>query len=329
MKALVYKKKKTLIYQEVEDPKVNSGDVLVKIDSVGICGSDMHAFLGHDERRPAPLILGHEAAGIITEGKHIGRRVTVNPLVACQNCIYCTSGRNNICSDRQLISMPPREGAFAEYLAIPYQNVVLVPDGVDINHAALTEPLACGWHAVKLGLKSLNKTVSNIKCLIIGGGAIGVGVNLSLQAMDIKNISLVEKNPLRCKHLKRTFSDSMEISETIDQERMFDLVIDAVGYSDTRLLASNFCLPGGVIVHIGLGDGIGGLNIRRMTLQEITFIGTYTYTSKDFWETATAIFDGKMGSFNWIEERSLEEGKVAFEDILNGRVSASKIILKP
>ena len=79
----------------------------------------------------------------------------------------------------------------------------------------------------------------------------------------------------------------------------------------------------------GLGDSIEGLDVRRMTLQEITFIGTYAYTPQDFQETALAIFNSEMGSFNWVEERSLKEGHKAFTDILSGRVAASKIILKP
>jgi threonine dehydrogenase-like Zn-dependent dehydrogenase len=329
MKALVYTKEKTLVYQDVEDPKVSEEDVLVKIESVGICGSDMHAYLGHDERRPAPLILGHEAAGFIVEGKKQGRRVTVNPLVSCGNCYHCLHGRNNICSQRQLISMPPREGAFAEFLSIPYKNVLLVPDKVDISHAALTEPLACGWHAVKLGINSLSVNSSTAKCLIIGGGAIGVGVCLSLRAKGIKDITVIEKNPLRRENLKNNLFNGLKILEELNPEVLYDLVIDAVGFSDTRSIASTFCRPGGVIIHIGLGDGLGGLNIRRMTLQEITFIGTYTYTPEDFEETAEAIFNGKMGSFRWVEKRNLIEGNTAFVDILTGTVSASKIILQP
>ena len=179
MKALVYIKEKTLAYQIVEDPAVKEGDSLIKIESVGICGSDMHAFLGHDDRRPAPLILGHEAAGVVLEGKNLGKKVTVNPLVSCGKCSACRKGRNNICPNRQLISIPPREGAFAEFLAIPESNTVIVPENVNINHAALTEPLACGWHAVKLGIHSLDIPLSNAKCLVIGGGAIGVGTNLA------------------------------------------------------------------------------------------------------------------------------------------------------
>jgi threonine dehydrogenase-like Zn-dependent dehydrogenase len=93
---------------------VPSGECLVRVEAVGICGSDMHAYLGHDERRPAPLILGHEAAGVVVDGPLQGKRVTVNPLATCGKCRACLSGRNNLCPNRQILSMVPRQGAFAE-----------------------------------------------------------------------------------------------------------------------------------------------------------------------------------------------------------------------
>ena len=119
MKALVYTGPENLEFIEVSDPTPSEGEVVVKIDSVGICGSDMHAFLGHDERRPAPLILGHEVSGTIVDGEQNGRRVTLNPLVTCGVCPACVSGRDNLCPQRQIISMAPRPGAFAEYVAMP------------------------------------------------------------------------------------------------------------------------------------------------------------------------------------------------------------------
>ena len=329
MKALVYVKEKKLEYKEVSEPSLKEGDVLIKIEAVGICGSDMHAFLGHDERRPAPLILGHEAAGEIIKGKNIGKRVTVNPLVSCNECLACKKGRNNICPKRQLISIPPREGAFSELLVIPQTNVVDVPDHVNIDHAALTEPLACGWHAVRLGMKTLDIPISDARCLIIGGGAIGVGVNLALKAKGAKDITIIDSNPLRYKMLLENFSNETICKEELDSDKNYDFIIDAVGYLKTREVASESCAPGGVIAHIGLGDGGGGLDIRKLTLQEITFIGTYTYTPQDFRETAKAIFDSQMGDFSWIEKRPLNQGQGAFMDILNGEVSASKIVLQP
>ena len=107
MKALVYTGVETLTYQDVPEPTVSAGQSLIRIDASGICGSDMHAFLGHDDRRPAPLILGHEAAGVVVGGPTDGRRVTINPLVSCGPCKACASGRDNLCPDRRIISMPP------------------------------------------------------------------------------------------------------------------------------------------------------------------------------------------------------------------------------
>ena len=186
MKALVYTGEKSLDFCEVPDPKLKDDENLISIRSVGICGSDMHAYLGHDDRRPAPLILGHEAAGDVIEGPLKGERVTINPLVSCQKCKECKSNRSNLCGKRQIISMQPREGAFAELVAMPSRNLVKVPDDISFNDAALTEPLAVCWHAVRLGLEALDTDISSANTLVIGGGAIGLGSALSLMAKGIK-----------------------------------------------------------------------------------------------------------------------------------------------
>jgi L-gulonate 5-dehydrogenase len=329
MKALVYTGEKTLEFRDAERPVPVEGDALVRVESVGICGSDMHAYLGHDERRPAPLILGHEAAGTIVSGPDTGRRVTVNPLVTCMMCDACRSGRENLCSDRQIISMPPREGAFAQFLTIPERNLVTVPDHVSFDHAALAEPIACGWHAAKMAARSLFKPLQEARVLVIGGGAIGVGAALSLKAQGASGVTVVEPNAARCAYLVDQVKLDARDPAAVDADRMFDLIVDAVGYSATREEASRRAAPGGVIVHIGLGQSSGGLDIRRMTLQEITFIGTYTYTANDFRETAAAIFDGRLGALDWVRQRPLEEGAAAFADLLSGSVDAPKIILKP
>ncbi len=326
MKALVYTGPEALEYRDAPDPEPRPGEALIRIDAVGICGSDMHAYLGHDERRPAPLILGHEAAGVVLEGDITGARVTINPLVACGTCPACRAGRDNICPDRQIISMPPREGAFAELLAMPPANLVTVPDDVPLNKAALAEPLACGWHAVRLGLTALGGRAENT--LVIGGGAIGFGAALCAKAQGATGIVIVEPQEGRRAVLEAQGFDARapEALSTADQ---FDMVIDGVGYAPTRAMASTHARPGGVIAHIGLGEAEGGLDIRRMTLQEITFIGTYTYSAQDFRDTAAAIFDGSLGALDWAELRPLAEGAAAFREIRAGKSAAPKIILDP
>ncbi|MEO1504590.1 MAG: alcohol dehydrogenase catalytic domain-containing protein [Pseudomonadota bacterium] len=326
MKALVYTGPETLEFQDAPDP-VATGDALIRVAHVGICGSDMHAFLGHDERRPAPLILGHEAAGEITAGPGEGSRVTINPLVTCGVCEHCLAGRENLCAQRQIISMPPREGAFAELLTMPAGNLVTIPEHVPTEKAALAEPLACGWHAVRLAESALNRPLEQAKCLVIGGGAIGFGAALVLRARGAKAVTLVETNAARREIIAR--EDGIHAVEPAEVEAGFDLVVDGVGFEATRAAASAAASPGGVIMHIGLGSAAGGLDIRRMTLQEITFIGTYTYSAQDFRDTAQAIFDGRLGALDWPEIRSLSDGARAFAEIKAGSVAAPKIILAP
>jgi threonine dehydrogenase-like Zn-dependent dehydrogenase len=329
MKALIYTGPQSLTYGDADKPHPGENEHLIKIDSVGICGSDMHAFLGHDDRRPAPLILGHEVAGTIEGGDDDRQRVTVNPLVSCGTCQACTSGRDNLCPDRQIISMPPREGGFAQYVAIPKSNVVHVPNSFSLEKASLAEPIACGWHAVRLAQSALNRDMSNIRAVVIGGGAIGVGAALSLACFGVKDICILEPNNDRRQFISATTGLSVFNPEDWNNSDPADLVVDAVGLEQTRKSACDIVLPGGVIAHIGLGSPEGGLDIRRMTLQEITFFGTYTYTADDFQATAETMFQNKLGSLDWYETRPLSQGAGAFSDILKGTVQASKIILKP
>ena len=324
MKALVYEGVEQVAMRDVPDATPQVGEQLIRIEAVGICGSDMHAYLGHDARRPAPLILGHEAAGTIVGGPRDGARVTINPLVNCGVCPACKTGRENLCPDRQIISMPPREGAFAQYVAMPDANLVEAPDHVSFEQAALAEPLAVSWHAVRLGLEALHPAMEK-KALVIGGGAIGVAAALALRAADLDDVVIAEPNALRRGYLQRF--DDFDVVETASGS--YPLVIDAVGYSATRGIASQLAQPGGVIAHVGLGEDTGGLDVRRMTLQEITFIGTYTYTAEDFRKTAQAIFDGRLGALDWVEARALSDAPDAFRALRNGAVAAPKIILAP
>ena len=324
MKALIYDGPEAITFREVPEPIPSQDNVLIKIKAVGICGSDMHAYLGHDERRPAPLILGHEAAGIISGGKRDGERVTINPLVSCGDCLVCKARRENICPNRQIISMPPREGAFAQYVSMPEKNLVIVPNDYPLEKAALVEPLAVGWHTAKLAVRALDVTMEK-RALVIGGGAIGLATALALNAMGIDDLTISEFNPLRRENLL----NHIDANVVEKSEGSFPIVIDAVGFASTRSAASQLVSPGGIIAHVGLGNNADGLDIRRITLQEITFIGTYTYTAQDFKDTAEALFTGRLGLLEWIEKRPLSEGERSFQDLLGNKVAAPKIVLEP
>lgn len=331
MRALLYTAPNTMIWTEAPRPRTAPGEVLVAVRAVGICGSDMHAWHGHDDRRPPPLILGHEAAGLIAEGPRAGARVAVNPLVIDPDCPVARAGRPHLSPSRQIISMPARPGAFCDYVALPERNLLPVPDGLSLRAAALTEPLAVAWHAVHLGLRHLAQPARVVRVLVQGGGAIGVGAALVARHLGAAAVTVAEP------HAGRRARVAAEPGiETIDPGApgaepgpdAVDLVIDAVGAEATRRAASRLVRPGGVIVHVGLLPGAAGYDIRRITLQEITLTGAYCYTPEEFAATLAVLAAGGFGALGWVETRPLAEGARAFADLDAGRVDAAKIVLE-
>jgi len=328
MKALVYTANEEMTYRDEPEPTAQAGDSLVEIEAVGICGSDMHAYLGHDERRVPPLILGHEAVGTVIEGPASGQRVVLNPLITCGVCDHCLDGRQNLCAERDLIGMY-RAGAFAEKIAIPERNLIPVPDDMAGAHAALTEPGATGLHAVLLAERLSHRPLSETRALVIGAGSVGLLTALILHDKGVAEVVIAETNPLR-RQLVEQHCDFKLIDPLHEQAEAqhFDCVFDAVGGAVTREQAVLACRSGGVIVHIGLMDNKGNLDVRSMTLREITFIGTYTYTPVDLRATLRKLHSGALGSLGWVEQRPLSAGAGAFDDLLKGECAAPKIVLQ-
>ena len=329
MKALVYTAEKEIRFQDEPAPEPGPGEVVVSIDAVGICGSDMHAYLGHDPRRVPPLILGHEAVGRVVDGSAAGPAVVINPLITCGHCNECLGGRANLCEEREIIGMY-RPGTLAERVAVPAGNLIEIPEDMDPVHAALTEPAATALHAVNMAAKIAHGPVSESRALVIGGGSVGLFAALVLRDLGASEIHLAETNPLR-----RGTVESTGACRVIDpasepaRESSFEIVVDAVGGKLSREAAIAAVRPGGVVMHIGLLDNDGGIDVRRMTLQEISLIGTYTYTAADLRATVKKLHSGAFGDLDWVERRSLSDGAGAFDDLLHGRTAAPKIVLCP
>ena len=158
MKALVYTGVEKLIYQEEKNPVEINGESILKVHASGICGSDMHAYHGKDERRIPPLILGHEVSGTILNGKLKNKTAVLNPLITCRKCEYCVNGREHLCPDRVLLGMNRpyvRQGAFAEFITAPEHNIYEIPENLETREAAIAEPTAVSLHAVIMGEISL------------------------------------------------------------------------------------------------------------------------------------------------------------------------------
>ena len=194
MKALVYTDHETLIYRNENDATPKDGEELIKVNASGICGSDMHAYHGLDDRRIPPLILGHEISGI---NQKDNSSVVINPLITCMKCQDCQDGREHICSDRSLLGMTKpvaRAGGFAEFVTAPSENIFSVPLSANLQNLSLTEPTAVAFHAVKIAEQVSFKNIKEAKILIIGGGAIGLLVALVLKAKNAEKITIVDTN---------------------------------------------------------------------------------------------------------------------------------------
>lgn len=331
MKALVYTGPNTLLYRDERNAEPEVGEVLVRVEAVGICGSDMHAYHGFDTRRQPPLILGHEAAGRIVGGPRSGERVAINPLVVDPACPYAVEGRWHLSPTRQIISMPPRPGAFAEFVRVPERNVLPIPDDLAIEQAALAEPIAVSWHAVRIGMERLHQPLAACRVVVLGGGAIGLAAALVARRFGATDIHVGETNALRRQGMAETEGLAAyapgEAGEPAADTA--DIVIDAVGAATTRGAASALVRPGGVIVHVGLLPGQEGFDIRKITLQEVTVTGSYCYTPTDFRQTVDALAERQLGGLAWCEQRPLAEGARAFQEIDQGTIAAAKVMLRP
>ena len=334
MKALVYTGTEELKYQDFDKPNLVTGESIIKVSASGICGSDMHAYHGKDERRIPPLILGHEVSGVIQEGENKGKEVVLNPLITCGECEYCQSGKEHLCPKRVLLGMNrpiERQGGFAEMVIVPDKNIYELPKGLDMRKAPIAEPTAVSLHAVELGEQSLKKSLKNLKILVIGGGAIGLLCALILEKFkECNNIYLSEPNEKRLKSCSNNLKcSSVKPKDPELKDSSFDLIFDTVGLELTRQTAIKLAKPGASIIHIGLTQPSGEFDFRKATLQEVTFIGTYCYTNKDFSKTLSILSKNQLGDLNWIEFRDLSQGAEAFKQIHDGTCSAPKIILIP
>jgi len=330
MKALVYTDTLELQYRDEPKPVAGVDEALIEIEAVGICGSDMHAYHGHDARRVPPLILGHEAVGVVQNGRQQGKRVVLNPLITCGHCNHCQGGRSNLCAERELIGMR-RAGAFAQYINIPERNLLDIPQDMDSTIASLAEPAATSLHAIYLAEKVLHRPLSECRALILGGGSIGVFAALMLKHKGCKEIYLGDTNALRRQTAVELGCARVydPLGEDLPEAASFDLVIDAVGSGRTRAASSDLVAAGGVISHVGLQDNEAGLDTRRLTLDEITFLGNYTYSVIDLRAAIDLLYDGALGSLDWVETRSLADGAAAFREIHEGKAASPKIVLLP
>src|SRR5882724_2811071 len=181
MKALVLKEYKRFAFEEAPKPEPGPEEVLIAVKACGICGSDVHGMDGSTGRRRPPIIMGHEAAGVITSTGtgvntwKVGDRVTFDSTISCGRCDFCRSGLINLCENRRVLGVSCEDyrqhGAFAEFVAVPERILYRLPEGLPFEQAALVEPFTIALHAIRRSPPALNDTV-----VVVGAGMIGLAL---------------------------------------------------------------------------------------------------------------------------------------------------------
>ena len=343
MKALLYTEPYHLEFSDVPDPQVGDDDVLVRVKACGICGSDVHGFTGKTGRRIPPLIMGHEAAGVVENvGKNVqgfrgGDRVCFDSTVYCNKCEACQKGQYNHCEKRQVlgVSVPAfkRHGAFAEFVAVPWWIVSKIPDELSFTRAALLEPVSIGTHAANRAPIAAGDTA-----LVIGAGTIGLLVLQGCKLRGAERVIVCDINEFRLGLAKKLGADvtvnpsKSELKKAVleeTQNRGTDVSFEVVGFAETFGQAVSATRIGGCVVAVGNLQKTVEFDLQQFIASELTFTGSYA-SAGEFRGGIDLVASGRVDVEPLISDvLPLREGPRAFDRLLKAEENLLKIVLEP
>lgn len=343
MKALVLEEYNKLVFREVPEPAIAPNEVLVRIKACGICGSDVHGFDGSTGRRIPPLIMGHEASGIIeATGQAVrkwqkGDRVTFDSTVYPLDDWYTREGRYNLSDNREVLGVSPgdyrRNGAFAEYISVPQHILYRIPDTVTYEQAAMVEAAAVALHAVNLsGLRTGDS------CAVTGAGMIGIFVIKLLRISGAGKIIAVDNDPVRLEGAKSCGADEIldpsdnclvERTRDLSNSRGADISFEAVGKSETVNTAIAVTRKGGTVVLIGNTSKTIELPLQKVVTGELKILGSCAIRGE--YESILRLMEDKRLTVD--DQISavapLSEGGEWFRKLYNREGNLRKVILVP
>jgi len=342
MKALVLEEYNRLVYGDTPEPECGPDEVIIRVKACGICGSDVHGMDGSTGRRIPPLIMGHEASGVIeTAGPQVagfkaGDRVTFDSTVYCGVCSYCRSGRINLCDNRRVLGVSCDEyrmnGAFAEYVAVPERILYHLPEGLSFERAAMVEPLSVAFHAVELAQLSLNDSA-----VVMGAGIIGLFIVQLLRAAGCGAITAVDTDDGRLGLARELGADVIlnPLSHDILREvrRLTgtgaDTAFDAVGIADTLMNAVDSLKKGGTLVLVGNLVPTVDLPLQKIVARQLTLRGSCA-SSGEYPDCLDMIARGRVNTDKLISAVApLSEGAEWFKRLYNSEPGLMKVILVP
>jgi 2-desacetyl-2-hydroxyethyl bacteriochlorophyllide A dehydrogenase len=343
MKALVLEKYNELVYKDVPEPEISGDEVLIQVKACGICGSDVHGMDGSTGRRIPPLIMGHEASGVIvktgTNVKNwdIGDRVTFDSTIYPLNDWYTLEGLYNLSDNREVLGVSPgsyrRHGAFAEYVSVPQHILYHIPDNVSFEQAAMVEPIAVAMHAVNLARLKLGDN-----CVVVGAGTIGIfilqllklaGTN-QLIAVDINNRNLERAGKTGADFIFNPADDQIQNKiRSVTNNRGADLAFEAVGNSDSVNTCISSVRKGGRIVLVGNLYATIEFPLQKVVTNELKIFGSCAIRG-EYAAVLDILSKKKINTEDHISAvAKLSEGADWFDRLRKNNEGLKKVILVP
>ena len=315
MRALRWHGNKDIRLDTISEPPLRPGCVKVKIGWAGICGSDLHEYLVGPKNAPTkphaktgecvPTTIGHEFSGTITEladdvsfgTLSVGQRCAIFPFIS-DDCFWCKQEVWGMCPDWGFLGYSGYGGGFSDCIVVHARDVHPIPENMSLEVAALVEPLAVGWHGVKL-----SEIGPGDSALVLGAGPIGIAVILCLKANGVENISVSEISPMRSEHAKNAgathvFNPRDEDVAKKTQEVSPDgwgpaAVFECAGVQASMDVAFHAVRGKGTIVNIGIFEKDISINPNILNRRNLKYVGSNIYSRREFQEVIEAIGDGK------------------------------------
>ncbi|MEX1170281.1 MAG: galactitol-1-phosphate 5-dehydrogenase [Chloroflexota bacterium] len=338
MKALVFVGPGEMTVMERPDRHPGRGEVLIGVRASGICGSDVHGYLGLTGRRQPGVVMGHEAAGDVLEigpdvtGVAMGDRVVLRSILPCGHCEPCVRGQSNVCENRRGLGMQ-FDGAYAERMVVPATLAVRLPDASPFVRAALVEPLAVALHAV-----AITRPEPGDDVVIVGSGPIGLLTLLAVRLRGVRSVAITDRHPHRLAVARALgadlavdvgVSDPVEAVHAATNGRGADVVFEAVGISATVAQSLAVVRTGGRVTWIGNAAPTVELPMQDLVTRELTLRGSYAFAG-EFDEAIDLLATGRIDVRPLIElTASLDDAPDIFRRLGEGTLDAIKVVLVP
>jgi len=343
MKALVLEEYNKMVYRDFPDPEVADNEVLIQVKAVGICGSDVHGMDGSSGRRIPPIVMGHEASGVITAlGREVkewsvGDRVTFDSTIYRLDDWYTRKGFYNLSDNRMVLGVSPgeycRHGAFAELVNVPGHILYRIPDGVSFTKASMVEPVAVAAHAVELTPLSWNDTA-----VVVGSGMIGLFVIQVLRARGCGKIIAIDLEDEKLKLAKELGADVVlnphhdDIRKEVlalTENRGADVAFEVVGIPDTVKTAIDSVRKGATVTLVGNLSPTAEIPLQSIVTSQIRLQGSCSICGE--YPAVLDMIARKQVNVDAIlsAEAPLSEGADWFNRLYNKEPGLIKVVLKP